>query len=494
MPSGTVTFLFTDIEGSTRRWEREPDLMRASLRAHDLLLRDSIESHDGYVVKGTGDGMFAAFGRPEDGVEAAIAAQRALAGAEWPDNVGLRVRMGLHLGAVVEQDGDYIGPDVNRTARLTSAAHGGQIVCSRSVGDLVGDRFELVDLGEHRLRDLESSLHVFQIDAPGVRSVFPPLRSLDGLPGNLPRQITSFVGREAEIARVAELVGRASLVTLTGVGGVGKTRLALQVAADLLTEFRDGAWLCEYASVTDPEAVWVALAASLRIQAFPGRSLQDSVLNYLSSKQILLVLDNCEHLLAAIAAQVDAIEQGCPQVSVLATSREGLGLAGERMVAVPSLGVPVEDSALDDLAIIDSVRLFCDRATEARADFVLDAHNAGAIGELCRRLDGIPLGIELAAARLRSMSPDDLVARLDQRFKLLTRGSRAALERQQTLRATIDWSYELLDDPERHVLDRLSVFAGGCDLDAAEAVLAGDDLDALDVTDALGQLVDKSLV
>ncbi len=493
-PSGTVTFLFTDLEGSTRLWEEQPEVMRAALAVHDELLRDAVEAESGHVVKSTGDGVFAVFANAHDGVGAAVAAQLAVARADWPDGFGLRVRMGLHVGPATVQDGDYFGPDVNRTARLMSVEHGGQIVCSSAVGELVRDRFTLVDLGEHRLRDLQSSVHVFQVDAPGLVSEFPPVRSLDALPGNLPRQVTTFVGRATEIGALAELVRQSSLVTLTGVGGVGKTRLSLQVAAEVIADFPNGAWLCEFAPVADPDAVWETLAASLRVQAMPGRSLEESVLEYLAAKRILLVLDNCEHLLNAIARQVTAITQRCARVSLLATSREGLALAGERIVAVPSLGVPAENADVDALIGADAVQLFSDRARAAKNEFELTDRNASAVGVLCRRLDGIPLAIELAAARVRSLSPEDLVARLDQRFKLLTRGSRAALERHQTLRSTIDWSYDMLDATERRALDRLSVFAGGCDLAAAEAVLPGDDLDALDVVDVLGQLVDKSLV
>jgi predicted ATPase len=386
------------------------------------------------------------------------------------------------------------GPALNRAARLMATAHGGQIVCSAAVGELVRDQFRLSDLGEHRLRDLQSSVHLFQVGAPGLVSEFPPLRSLDTLPGNLPRQVTTFVGREAEVVTLADLMRESSLVTLTGVGGVGKTRLALQVAAEVVVDFGDGAWLCEFASVTDPGAVWETLAACLRVQVFPGRSLEESVLEYLATKRLLLVFDNCEHLLDAVARQVDAITRRCARVSVLATSREGLALGGERIVAVPSLGVPAGDAGVEALMAADAVQLFSDRASAARNDFVLSDRNAGAVGVLCRRLDGIPLAIELAAARVRSLSPEDLVARLDQRFKLLTRGSRAALERHQTLRSAIDWSYDLLEPRERQALDRLSVFAGGCDLAAAEAVLSGDGHDVLDVVDVLGQLVDKSLV
>ena len=494
MPSGTVTFLFTDVEGSTRRWEEEPEIMRSARAVHDDLLTGAIELHGGHVVKGTGDGAFAVFADPHDGLRAAVEAQRAFVGADWPGGSELRVRMGLHMGPATEEGGDYFGPDVNRTARLMSIAHGGQVVCSRPVADLVGGDFTLVDHGEHRLRDLQSSVHVFQVAAEGLPAVFPPLRSLDAWPGNLPRQITAFVGRRAEIDSVSDLVQQLPLVTLTGVGGVGKTRLALQVAGGVLTEFPDGAWLCEFAPVTDPAGVWDALAASLRVQALLGRTLEESVLEYLASKRLLLILDNCEHLLDAAARLVTSIEQRAPDVAVLATSREGLALGGERIVAVPALGLPGDHTEVDAIISAEAVRLFADRAVSAKADFVIDDRNAGVVALLCQRLDGIPLALELAAARVRSLSPDDLVARLDQRFKLLTKGSRAALERHQTLRSTIDWSYQLLDLAERQALDRLSVFAGSCDLASAEAVLANEARDARDVADVLGQLVDKSLV
>jgi predicted ATPase/DNA-binding SARP family transcriptional activator len=328
---------------------------------------------------------------------------------------------------------------------------------------------------------------------PDVRWARSPTIAIDRV-GNLPRQVTSFVGREAEIASLSELVCRSSLVTLTGVGGVGKTRLALEIAAEVVGEFPDGVWFCELASVTDPGAVWETVAASLRVQPVPGQTLEESALEYLAAKRLLLVLDNCEHLLDAVARHVDTIEHRCPHVSVLATSREGLAIAGERLIAVPTLGVPAHDARVDDIRQAEAVRLFEDRASAVKRDFALTDRNLGDVAVLCRRLDGIPLAIELAAARVRSLSPEDLVARLDQRFKLLTHGSRAALERHQTLRATIDWSYDLLSAPERHALQRLSVFAGGCDLGAAEAVLPGDDRDVADVIDVVGQLVDKSLV
>jgi predicted ATPase len=326
---------------------------------------------------------------------------------------------------------------------------------------------------------------------PSLRAEFPPLRSLDSVAGNLPRQMTTFVGREQEVQKLGDLIGDRSLVTLTGVGGVGKTRLAVQVAAEVIPEFRDGAWVCELAPVTTQGAVWETLAASLGLQRFPGRGLDDVVLDYLMAKRLLVVLDNCEHILDAVTGVVDAILQRCPQVSVLATSQEGLGLGGEQVLAIAPLGVPATDAELETLARADAVRLFCDRAQHAKSDFVLTEHNATAVAQLCRRLDGVPLAIELAAARVRSLPPEDLVDRLDQRFRLLTGGDRAGLERHQTLRTTIDWSYDLLTGIERDALNRLSVFARDFDLAAAEAILS--DLDPADAVNVLSQLVDKSL-
>ncbi len=494
LPSGTVTILFTDLVSSTRLWEQFPDAMRPALARHDELLRAAIEDAGGFVVKTTGDGFHAVFPTARAAVDAAVALQLALAAEAFAETGPLQVRVGVHTCEAEYRDGDYYGSEVNRAARLMSVAHGGQIVLSLATSALVRDgSVELADLGEHHLRDLTTAERVFEVRGPGLATGHPPLRSLDALPGNLPRQMTTFVGRDAEIASIAALLRETSFVTLTGVGGVGKTRLSLQVAAEVVPNFPDGAWLCEFAPLSDPGAVWETMATSLGLQPFPGRNLEETVLEYLSSKRLLIVIDNCEHLLDALASVVEAIAWRAPRVSVLATSREGFGVPGERMVAVPSLGVPADDLDLDELVQADSVRLFTERAS-ATGGFVLTPQNASSVGVVCRRLDGIPLAIELAAARARSMSPDDLVDRLDQRFKLLTRGSRGARERQQTLRSTIDWSYDLLEPTERLALDRLSVFAGSCDLAAAEAVLADDDLDEFDVVDLLGQLVDKSLV
>jgi predicted ATPase/class 3 adenylate cyclase len=497
-PSGTVTFLFADIEGSTRLWEQYPDAMPAALAQHDELLRTAVHSCGGHVVKTTGDGLFAVFARADSAVVAALAAQNSLAAATWGSTGQLRVRIGMHTGHSDFRAGDYHGTAVNRAARLAAAGHGSQVLLSGATEAMVGDalpqRADLADLGEHRLRDVARPVRVFQLLHPTLPAKFPPIRSLDALPGNLPRQLTSFVGREVEVGRLCALVGDHSLVTLTGVGGVGKTRLAIEVAAEAAPVFPDGVWLCELAPVTDPAAVLETLAATLDVRPYPGRVLRDLLLEYLAPKRLLMVLDNCEHLLAAVAEVVNEILKRCPRVVVVATSREGLALPGEQIVAVPALNLPEVDADPGVIGQAEAVRLFCDRAVAANADFALTARNSTPVAQLCRRLDGIPLAIELAAARVRSLSPEDLVSRLDQRFKLLTRGSRASLERHQTLRNAIDWSYDLLSVPEQAVLRRISVFAGSFDLAAAEAVVSGGDIDSGDVIDLLTQLVDKSLL
>jgi predicted ATPase/class 3 adenylate cyclase len=497
-PSGTVTFLFADIEGSTRLWEQYPDGMPAALTQHDEILRAAVSSHGGHVVKTTGDGLFAVFARADSAVAAGLAAQRSLAAATWGVPGRLRARIGLHTGYSEFLGGDYHGPAVNRAARLCAAGHGDQVLISGATQALIGENLpegaELVDLGEHQLRDVARPMRVFQLVHPTLPAEFPPIRSLDEVPGNLPRQLTSFVGRDDEVARLCALVAERSLVTLTGVGGVGKTRLAIEVAAETAPAFPDGVWLCELAPVMDPAAVLETLAVAFNVRPFPGRIVRDLVLEYLAPKRLLLVLDNCEHLLAAVTDLVETIVQRCPGVAVLTTSREGLALPGERIVAVPALGLPEVDAGPKAISQNAAVRLFCDRAVAANAAFVLTADNSQAVALLCRRLDGIPLALELAAARVRSLPPEELVARLDHRFKLLTRGSRARLERHQTLRSAIDWSYDLLSEPERVALRRISVFAGSFDLAAAEAVVSSDDIDGSEVVDLLTQLVDKSLL
>jgi predicted ATPase/class 3 adenylate cyclase len=499
LPTGTVTFLFTDLEGSTRLWEECPEEMKTALGRHDCILHGAVERHHGIVFSRMGDGIAAVFGSAADALGAVLDARGQLCAETWGTTGPLRVRMGVHTDeGRMRAPGEYANPPLNRCARLMAVAHGGQALLSDAAATLVRGALPrdvvLVDLGEHRLRDLADRMRVFQLMQPGVPGEFPPLRSLDVLPGNLPRQLTTFVGRAEELATLTRLLRDRSLVTLTGVGGVGKTRLAVQAAAEVLPDFPDGAWLCELAPVSDPDALWEALAASLGVKPSPGRSADDVILDYLALKRMLVVLDNCEHLLNAVAHVVDLIAKRCADVTVLATSREGLAVTGEQIVAVPSLDIPAAGAALDALSRTESVGLFVDRAHDAKSTFDLTDQNADAVAQLCRRLDGIPLAIELAAARVRSLSPEDLVNRLDQRFKLLTRGSRAALERHQTLRSTIDWSYDLLSPTERAALNQLSVFAGSCDLVAAEAVPQGELLAAPDVADVLSQLVDKSLV
>jgi predicted ATPase/class 3 adenylate cyclase len=484
LPTGTVTFLFTDLEGSSRLWEQYPDAMQGALARHDKILRDAIAAHGGHIVKTTGDGAHAAFATAGDAVEAAVAGQVGLRAEAWDATGPLRVRMGVHTGAAEVRDGDYYGPALNRAARLMSVAHGGQIVVSGATSELLRDaRVELVDLGQHRLRDLGEPEQVHQVVHPELLRDFAPLRSVDAFPSNLPLQTTSFVGREDDMADVSDALGDARVVTLTGVGGVGKTRLAVQVAAEVLPSFRDGAWLVELGPLNTPDGLPEVLAAALAIQPRQGMTTAESVVDALRAKQLLVVLDNCEHVIGAAAQMVDAVMRACPEVRVLATSREGLGLRGERQMTVRSLDLAVE-----------SVQLFIDRARDAGGRFQVDDGTVSAISQVCTRLDGIPLALELAAARTRMMTPAEVATRLDERFRLLTGGSRTAVERHQTLRQAVDWSYDLLTPRERDILARLGVFAGGFTLEAAEAVVSGDGIDAIDVMDGIAQLIDKSLV
>jgi predicted ATPase/class 3 adenylate cyclase len=497
LPTGTVTFLFTDLEGSTRLWEEHPDEMRGVLARHDEILRDAVASHDGQIVKTTGDGVHAVFADPQAAITAAVAAQETFA-AE-PTAVGtLRVRIGIHTGPAELRAGDYYGTAVNRAARLMSAAHGGQVVLSLATAELVRDDLpagvELLDLGEHQLRDLARPEHMFQVVAPGIEREHPPLRTLDAFPGNLPAQLTSFVGRDPELAGIAAALADHRLVTITGAGGVGKTRLAIQVAAEVLPHFRDGAWLCELAAASDADAMRQVLVATLVVQPRTGASLEESILDALRAKDLLLVFDNCEHLLRPVRDLVSRLLQQCPRVRIIVTSREGLGVAGEQVWPLRSLDVPDERVTPDEVAASEAGALFGDRACSVRPDFRIDDANAAAVADICRRLDGIPLALELAAARTVAMSAADIAARLDERFRLLTGGREAAMERHQTLRSAVDWSYSLLEPRERIVFDRLAVFSGSFDARAAEAVVSGEDVEGWDVLDALTGLVAKSML
>lgn len=483
-PTGTVTFLFTDLEGSTRLWEEHPEAMRDALKRHDELLQEAVERYHGYLVKTTGDGIHAAFATADDAVAAAIAAQTSLTSETWDSTGALRVRMGLHTGAAELRDGDYYGPALNRAARLMAVAHGGQIVVSNATEELVRDALApaigIEDLGEHRLRDLGRPERVFQVNAPDLPSLFAPLRSLDTQRTNLPMQLTSFVGREAEVEEVKALLTDHRIVTLTGPGGVGKTRLAITVAAETIDRFADGAWLVELASIESLPVVDV-VAAVLGIDLPQGRTIEDALLDAVRSRNALLVIDNCEHVVREVRRVAEILLREARGISILATSREGLRVAGEQLFSVPSL----EDEA--------AVRLFADRASAADARFTLDDSEAPTAARVCDRLDGIPLAIELAAARVTMFGLEDLADRVEQRFRVLT-GGRGRVERHQTLRAAIDWSHDLLTEEERTAFARLSVFAGGCTLDAAEAVIADADLAEDGVLDALSSLIDKSLV
>jgi predicted ATPase len=476
-PAGVVTFLFTDVEGSTRRWEANADAMRVALAAHDEVLRQTVAVHGGWLFKHTGDGVCAAFASPRSAVNAAVAAQLSL---ELP------VRMGLATGEAEFRGADYFGAVLNRAARVMAAGHGGQILLADSTAGLLSG-VDLLDLGPRRLRDLSTPIGVFQVRAAGLRTEFPALRAFDASPGNLRAATTSFIGRESEVAELQASVKAHRLVTLTGVGGVGKTRLALEVAVRSADEFTDGVWFFELAAVTDPAAVPDAVAAVLGITQQPGKTVAQSVAAALEGRVRLLVFDNCEHLLDAAADLIETILAASATTKVVATSREGLGIADERLWPVASLEV---GGGVDSAA----VALFVERAQHISPRFTVSAdREAGAVVEICERLDGIPLAIELAASRMASMTASEVRDRLDQRFRLLV-GSRRGLERHQTLRHAVAWSYEHLDEAENALLERCSVFAGGFDLHSACAVAGFADPDEYAILDRLDALVRKSLL
>jgi predicted ATPase len=472
-----VTFLFTDVEGSTRRWEADADAMRTTLIAHDNALRAAIEANGGFMFKHTGDGVCAAFASPRSAVDAAVAAQRTL---ELP------VRMGLATGEAELREGDYFGAVLNRAARVMAAGHGGQILLAESTAGLLSG-VDLLDLGPRRLRDVPMPVGVFQVRAPGLPAEFPPLRALDTSPGNLRPATTSLIGRESEVAEIEAAVRSHRLVTLTGVGGVGKTRLAMEAAGQLAGEFPDGVWVFELAAVTDPAAIPDAVAAVLGITQQSGSTVSESIAAALQGRVRLLVIDNCEHVLDAAADLIEAILTQSATVRVLATSREGLGVAQEQVHPVRSLDVAAGISSA-------AVRLFAERAQGISPGFsILDGDEGAAVTEICHRLDGIPLAIELAASRMASMTASEMRDRLDHRFRLLV-GSRRGLERHHTLRHAVAWSYDLLYDTEKLMLNRCSVFAGGFDLQSACAVVESDDLDEYAVLEVLDALVRKSLL
>jgi len=505
LPVGTVTFLLTDVEGSTTGWEADRGAMAAAIVRHYEILDAAVRARGGVrpVEQGEGDSVVAAFSLASDAVRAAVDIQLALVAEPWPGGTSLAVRTALHTGeAQVRDAGNYMGRAVIRTARLRAIGHGGQILCSGATADLAGDDLPdgvtLLDLGAHRLKDLGRPEQVFQVCHPGLRREFPPLRSLDVIPNNLPVHLTSFIGREAELADLTRLAGQHRLVTLTGSGGVGKTRLAATVAADLAAAHADGVWWVELAPLADPELVTEAVLGVLRVGDAPGSSALQRLTAHLATRDLLLVLDNCEHVLEACAAMSEAVLRSCPGVAVLATSREALGVGGEVTWRVPPLAVPARDlpCPVESLSSYDAVRLFVDRAVKARPNFAVTNETAPVVAEICTRLDGIPLAIELAAARIRVLTPRQILDGLEDRFRLLTGGARGALPRQKTLEASVAWSHDLLIPDERVLFRRLSVFAGGFTLDAAESVGAGSGpgCDPAAVLDLLDGLAAKSLV
>jgi predicted ATPase/class 3 adenylate cyclase/Tfp pilus assembly protein PilF len=501
-PTGTVTFLFTDIEGSARLWERNSQEMQEALARHDELLRTAIEARDGYVFKTVGDAFCAAFGTATDAAEAALACQLALLEEGWAEEVGaIRVRMALHTGAAEERDGDYFGPPVNRVARLMSAAHGGEVLLSLPAQELVRDQLPpgttLRDLGEYRLKDLFRPERVFQLLAPELPSEFPPLRTLDAYRNNLPLQPTPLVGREKEVAEVCDLLRgeETRLLTFTGPGGIGKTRVALQAAADLLDDFPDGTFFAPLATLTQAELFFSTVAETLGVQETGEQPLDESLKDYLKERRLLLVLDNFEQVLGA-APTVTELLAAAPGLKVLATSRAPLGLYGEHEYDVPPLSVP-DVRHLPDLKVLsqyEAVRLFIERAKAAKADFEVTDESAPAVAEICVRLDGLPLAIELAAARIKMLPPNALLHRLGSSLKLLTGGARDLPERQRTLRATIEWSFALLDEGEQVLFGRLAVFSGGRTLEAIEGICDAEGDLAVDTFEGVSSLLDKSLL
>jgi predicted ATPase/class 3 adenylate cyclase len=477
--SGTVTFLFTDIDGSTQLWEQYPDAMKTALAKHDSILKEAILANHGEIVKTTGDGVHAVFTTALDGITAAVVMQRGLLSISA--GLPLRVRMGLHTAEAELRDGDYYGQSLNRAARIMSIGHGGQILLSETTVQVVREHlprdYHLLELGVHFLKGLTRPEKITQLVVPDLPKDFPPLNSIPTATHNLPLQLTSFIGREKEIAEIKALLASSRLVTLTGSGGTGKTRLSIEVGTQELAQFTNGVWMIELAPLSDPAQIIPALAQAFGLQETPFSTIETLVTDHLRDKKLLLILDNCEHLIAACASLADQLLHQCAGLKILASSREALGIGGEMAYRTPSLA----DS--------ESTRLFIERARAANANVSLTAANAAAVAQICLRLDGIPLAIELAAARTKLLSVDQIAARLDDRFKLLTGGSRTALPRQQTLRALIDWSYDMLSQEERALLRRLSVFASGWTFEAAEFVCPNHD-----VLELLTQLVNKSLV
>jgi predicted ATPase/class 3 adenylate cyclase len=499
IPTGTVTFLFTDIEGSTKLAQQYPDAMPALLARHHEILNQSIQAQNGFVFQIVGDSFAAAFHSASDALHAALEGQRLLQHEAWSP-APIKVRMGINTGAAQLKDDPqghgvfYEGyATLALTQRIMSVGHGGQILLSQTTYDLLKDKHddntELRDMGERRLKDIAKPKHLYQVVVADLLSDFPPLTTLETSNHNLPAQFTSFIGRERELTETRNLLSSTRLLTFIGPGGTGKTRLSLQVAALQVSEFKDGAWLIELAPLADPAYIVSTIASTFNLREVQGVPLMDTVTDYLRGKQLLLVLDNCEHLIDACARLSEQLLHACPNLKILASSREALGIDGETVYRVPSLSLPSAPGGMSEIMRNEATRLFVERAIKANPQFTLTKDNASFVTQICERLDGIPLAIELAAARVKLFTPEQIAARLDDRFKLLTGGSRTALPRQQTLRALIDWSYLTLNETEQHVLRQLAVFSGGWTFEAAEAVVG-----EMEAMDGLSGLVNKSLV
>jgi predicted ATPase/class 3 adenylate cyclase/DNA-binding CsgD family transcriptional regulator/tetratricopeptide (TPR) repeat protein len=493
-PTGTLTFLLTDVEGSSRAWEDDPSAAADAMRSLGELLDRTIAKHRGVrpIEQGEGDSALAAFERASEAVACALDIQLALRG-------DVRLRIGLHTGEAQLRDGTYFGPTVNRCARIRTAAHGGQTLLSgvtaELVQDVLPDGATLHDLGSHRLRDLSRPERAWQLCHADLPTDFPPLRTAAARAGNLPQTVTTFVGREKELTQLSALLDKTRLLTLIGAGGCGKTRLSLQLGVDHRDDFEDGVWWVDLAPLSDPALLAATVAAALAVRDEPGREPLQRLTDHLAGKDALVIFDNCEHLIDAAAHLTDTLLRTCPTVTILATSREPLGIDGETSWRVPSLSLPTAaDQDVVSVSTSEAVRLFCDRAALHRPGFVLAPEIAPSVAQICIRLDGIPLAIELAAARVRALSPAQIADGLADRFRLLTGGSRTSLPRQRTLEASVDWSYNMLAADEQMLLRRLSVFAGGFTLEYAEAVCSDDTLDRHRVLDVLSRLVDRSLV
>jgi len=500
IPSGTLAFLFTDIEGSTQRWEARREAMQTAVERHEAVVRSAVERHHGYVFKTVGDAFCCAFATAADALAAAFAIQSGLGAEDFDAVGGLTVRIGVHVGSAQERDGDYFGPAVNRVARLMSIGHGGQLLLSNTAYELVREvapsDAEFIDLGSHNLKDLTQPERVWQATIAGMAREFSALRSVASYPNNLPLQVTAFFGREDDIDEVKRDIADHHVLTLFGAGGVGKTRLAIQAGAELLERFADGVWIADLAPVNDARSVLSVVAQAVGVDQSRGALDERVIANWLAPKRLLLILDNAEHVLDPVARLIDVIVRNCADVRLLVTSRQALGVSGEKVFRLPSLSSPPPglDQDPEVAMTYGAVALFVDRASLANRSFRLTGENAPVVASICRRLDGIPLALELAAARLKTMSVSGLAQRLDERFKVLTGGNRNALPRQQTLSALIDWSYDLLDEHERNLFDRLAVFVDAFTPEAAAYVCGGEGIQPLDVGDLLCSLAEKSLV